>query len=91
MADDLQHHGLSVELGAELADKVRVFAAAARTDVEAVVRGAVARYVDDWSETMERLAQFDRDGISIGVEEAMEQFQTELTAALEARKTRRRR
>ncbi len=61
MADDLRHHGLTVELGAELADKVRVFAAAAR--------GAVRRHFDDWSETMERSAQYDRDGLSIGVDE----------------------
>jgi predicted transcriptional regulator len=85
MADDLHRAGLTVELSGEVAEKLRLCASASRTDVDALVRNVIKHYLDDWYETCERLAQFDRDGISIGVEEALAEFESELAAAIERR------
>jgi len=71
---------LKVELDTDLAERVRIFAAAAGARVESVVRDAVAGYVDDWSMTLERLAEFDRTGESTDAEEALSRFQHAVAA-----------
>jgi predicted transcriptional regulator len=76
MADD----AMKVELDSALAGKVRVFAAAAGTDVEGVVRRAVSNYVDDWSITLDRLAQYDRDGESLDAETVLAEFKSAVAA-----------
>jgi predicted transcriptional regulator len=67
--------GLKVELDSALAERVRIFASAAGAKVESVVRDAVADYVDDWSMTLERLAEYDRTGETTDAEEALGRFQ----------------
>lgn len=67
--------GLKVELEPDLADRVRVFATAAGAEVASIVRDAVADYVDDWSETIARLAEYDRTGESVDGEEALRRFE----------------
>ena len=71
---------VTVELDSTLAGKVRVFASAAGTDVESVVREAVANLVDDWSITLDRLAQYDRDGHSLDAEAVLAEFQAAVAA-----------
>jgi len=68
--------GLTVELDSELADKVKVFAAATGANVETVVREALGAYVDDWSESLQRLAEFDRTGESLDVETVLAEFRS---------------
>jgi hypothetical protein len=76
MADD----GMIVELDQALAEKVKVFAAAAGTDVESVVRQAVTNHMDDWSIALERPAQYDRDGLSLDAETVLAEFQAAVAA-----------
>ena len=67
--------GLKIELDSDLAERVRIFASAAGAEVESVVRDAVAGYVDDWSETLERLAEYDRTGAAADAATALDRFQ----------------
>ena len=69
-----------VELDSALAGKVKVFAAAAGSDVESVVREALSNLVDDWSMAVDRLAQYDRDGRSLDPETVLAEFQAAVAA-----------
>ena len=71
MADDAS----KIDLGSALAERVKAFAEAAGSNVEIVVRDAVADYVDDWSETLQRLAEYDRTGVTLDAEGVLGRFQ----------------
>jgi len=79
----MTNDALTVELDADLAEKVRAFASASGTNVDSVVREAVADYVHDWSEALERLAEFDRAGESLDAEAVLAEF----IAAVAARRS----
>jgi hypothetical protein len=72
--------GLKIELDEALADKVRALAEVAGASVESIVNGALADYVEDWSETLSRLAQYDRDGASVDAETAFAGFREAVAA-----------
>ena len=76
MADD----GLKIELDAALAGRVRAFAEAAGAPIETVVREALSGYVDDWSETLDRLTEYDRTGDYVDAEEALRGFREAVAA-----------
>lgn len=65
----------TIDLGPVLGERLKAFGAAADANVEAVVRNAVAVYLDDRSETLMRLARYDRDRKSGGAEEVLGRFQ----------------
>jgi predicted transcriptional regulator len=72
--------GLKVELDSELAGRVKVFAAATGANVETVVGEAVDAYVNDWSETLERLAEFDRTAERLDAETVLTEFRSAVAA-----------
>ncbi len=89
MADDLHSAEMTGDLSGEVADKLQLAASASRTDLDSVVRNVITHHLDDWYETFERLAQFGRDGILIGVEEALGEFEAELNAGIARRQRSR--
>ena len=76
MADDAS----KFDLGSALAERVRAFPEAAGSNVEIIVRDAVADYVDDWSETLQRLAEYDRTGVALDAEGVLGRFQNAVAA-----------
>jgi predicted transcriptional regulator len=72
--------GLTIELNEALAERVRALAEASGTTAEALVCEAVSDYVDDWSQTLDPLAGYDRTGQFVDAEEAMRDFQEAVAA-----------
>ena len=71
MADD----SFKVDIDDALAERVRQFAVAAGTPVEVVVRLAVLDYLDDWTESLARLTDYDRTGARIDAMSALSRFE----------------
>lgn len=76
MADD----GIRIDLDDALTERARRFAVADGTPVDAVIRHAVADYIDDWTETLARLAEFDRTGDSLDAGPVLDHFQATVAA-----------
>jgi predicted transcriptional regulator len=72
--------GLKVELDLALAEKLKVFASATGANVESIVREAVSSYVDDWSETLERLTEYEQKGESVDAGPALASFRDAVAA-----------
>jgi hypothetical protein len=76
---------LMIELDLDLAERVRGLAAATGSPVEALVRGAVADYVSDWSVTVRRLAEAGGAGVSVDANAALDRFETAVAARVSHR------
>ena len=68
--------GSAISLEPALVERVEAFATAAASNFDAVVREAVSVYLDNWSETVSRLADYDRDGIAVDAEDVIMRFRT---------------
>jgi len=88
MADD----GLTLELSAELSERVKAAAAVAgqtvQTCLETLIAGGLEgdAHQDDWAEDEARWADYERTGISIPADIALAEFRDSLAKRFAARK-----
>ncbi len=75
---------LTIVLDADLSARVRGFVSATGEAAETIVRRALERYVEDWSETLERLAEYDRTGVSVDAGEALTRFRANVADAVKS-------
>ena len=83
--------GSAISLEPALVERVEAFATAAASNVDAVVREAVSVYLDNWSETVSRLADYDRDGIAVDAEDVLKRFRSAVASRVRGLNGARRR
>ena len=77
--------GMTIEVDEALARRLRALADAAGADVDDLVRKAVESYVDDWSEDLARLAEYERTGEAFDADAVLEEFHGRIAKALAER------
>ena len=83
MADD----GFRLEIDGELGRRLKAAAEAAGQPADQLAADLIARGLDDgWREAEERLAEYDRTGESVSLDEVGRHFQKAVMARLQARR-----
>lgn len=81
--------GLTIEIDPDLAERLKAAAAASGESLDDYVRHALEAFsgdAGDWAEDLRRLAEYDATGESIGVEEALAEFEANVERRLADRR-----